>query len=393
MVAHAYPPNRTTASSRTHGLSHGLVQLGHSVTLLSERISENDLRYDSTNKPVFKDGLNTVLVFPHQQSMINKLYCKFLDLISPSKRPRKLYNTLSSLDFNNSKFDIIWATFPDHCSLAIAEKLSRKLNIPWVVDFRDCYQNKMSLLQRLLLPVRMNSLKNVISSAHAITSVAKALSAQLNRIKPNIPVYIIENAFDKNRLPKTLIYSPIKKTISFVFTGTIIKNVGQTLIPLLDSLKRNERLIDLNVKVEVFGRVTQQVINQHKKHKLANLINFHGIVSRETALMNSAKADILVMGHIMSSKLYDYISVQRPILMTRSDFGECERHIHDNNIGWAPRNNDEMDAAIKEIFYMAKKGNIPSIKPSIAKKFEYSKRAKKLDKILTKVVKKFIYQY
>ena len=389
MITSAYPPNRSTASRRPHGLAHGLTKLGHRVTILSEKIPKNDPRYDSSFKPKFDKKLNLKLITSRHINNFNFLIMKFLDLFFPIKRPRKLYYALNKIKINHDKYDVIWATFPDHCSLAIAASLSKKLFVPWVADFRDCYQVKHSLKENFFLPIRMRSLKKTISSASMITSVASIVSKQIKLIKPKVPIILIENAFEKKDFLLRPFYKSRKNEVRFVFTGTIISD-GQSMTPLLDALLRNKRLDQFKIKIDLYGNISKKFVKLHKKHKLSKLLNFHGIVKRKTALKNSMKADILLSGELMNSKIYDYIGAQKPILMTKSDFGNAERHIRENRIGWAPRNQIEMDKAINEIFDMSKKNKFPHIKKTIIKKFEYSNRAKKLNNIFNIIAKKSV---
>ena len=92
MIADNFPPNRNTASRRINGLSSGLIQLGHSVTIISEKIQENDPRFDETFKPISNDRLNLKLVNLNNINVCNLLIYRLLDLLNPIKRQRKLYN-------------------------------------------------------------------------------------------------------------------------------------------------------------------------------------------------------------------------------------------------------------------------------------------------------------
>ena len=387
IVTSVYPPNRSTASRRPHGLAHSLVKLGHRVTILSEKIPKNDPRYDFSFKPASHKRLNLKLIVSRQKNNFNSLILYLLDLFSPIRRPRKIYYALNKVIINRYKYDVIWATFPDHCSLAVAASLSKKLCIPWVADFRDCYQVKHRFRENFFLPIRMRSLKKVISTASIITSVASIVSKQIKLIKPKVPIILIENAFEKKDFLLRPLYKSRKNEVRFVFTGTI-KSDEQSMIPLLDALLRNKRLDQFKIKIDLYGNISKKFVKLHKKHKLSKLLYFHGIVERKIALKNSMKADILLSGELMNSKIYDYIGAQKLILMTKSDFGNAERHIRENKIGWAPRNQIEMDKAINEIFDMSKKNKFPHIKKTIIKKFEYSDRAKKLNNVLNIVVKK-----
>ena len=387
MIADNFPPNRNTASRRTDGLSSGLIKLGHSVTIISEKIQEHDSRFDKSFKYIPNDRLNLKLVNLNNVSASNLLIYRLLDLLNPIKRQRKLYNAWVNLELQDNKFDLIWATFPDHCSLAFGAYLSSKLGIPWVADFRDCYQDKLNIFQRILLPVRMRAIKNAISSTSIIISVDPNVSKHIKKIKTKKPIFLLENAFNKKDFLSRPIYKPKTKKINFVFTGTINTD-DQSLFPLLDGLLRNKRLNNFKIKIDLFGDIPKKFIKKHKKHKLCSLIKFHGIISRKKALKYSMKADILLSSHLMGSKIYDYIGSQRPILMTKSDFGTAEKIIRGNGIGWAPHNKIEMDKAINEIFEMSENKKIPSIKSNISKKFEYKNSAIKLNNIFINLIKK-----
>ena len=387
MIAKSYPPNRSTASRRPHGLAHGLLKFGHSVTLMSEKIKKNDSRYDSSFKPTTHKKLKLKLKF-REQSLINSWIWFILDLLNPIKRPRKQFYAWNNIDMSKDKYDVIWATFPDYCSLAMASKLSNKLNIPWVADFRDCFQTKHTLIQKILLPIRKRVLKNLISSASLIISVASIVSEQIKKINTNKPIILIENAFDKKDFLSRPIYKTKRNKINFVFTGTI-KTYDQSLLPLLNGLLRNKKFDNFKIKIDLFGNISKTFIKECRKHKLNKLVKFHGIVNRKIALKHSMRADILLSSHLMNSKIYDYIGAQRLILMIKSDFGDAEKHILRNRIGWAPRNEIEMDKAINEIFEMSRNKKIPPIKPNISKKFEYHNRSIQLNRVLANVVKKY----
>lgn len=349
-VCQSFPPHGSTASRRPLGFAKNLVKLGYGVTILTQHVGETHCNYDGSF--IYdENSFNLITVkLDSKLALHNKVYNKVINLARPINRPREF--TIAARKFIENatfpKFDIIFATFPDHASLRIAADLSSKLGIPWIADFRDCYQNNGTLIQNLLRPYRMYALRKIVRSAWCATYVAPSLEKNVKHITRK-KTFKLENAFDED----DLVYYSYKKNSRLTFTYTGNLHLGkQSLIPLLDAIdflddKGRKNLQD--IRILVFGAVDAKTCKEHKKHKLGHLIEFRGRVRRDVALRHQSEADVLVMGRAIGSKLYEYMFARKPILMMHSDNGYMEQLFEKTRIGWAPKNQIELNKIVQTI--------------------------------------------
>ncbi|MDA9953358.1 hypothetical protein N9D61_03345 [Planktomarina sp.] len=368
------------------GLAKNLVKIGYRVTIITQFLKENDLRYDGSFIYDETDFNILRVEIGSSSKFFERARNKIANLLSPINRPREFrLAVLKYLETNPiPAIDVIFATFPDHANLSIGAELSKKLKKPWIADFRDCYQHDGSMAQNFLRPFRINAIKKIARTAVLATYVAPSLEKNVKNIMGHKKIVKLENAYDED--DHKHYHSPKKgSNLIFVYTGTLHLN-NQTLIPLLDALLtiQDSVTVDLTlIRILVFGDIQNKVQANHKKHPLGHLIAFQGRVSRDISLKHQAEADVLLLGNGAGSKIYEYLFARKPILMMQTDHGYADHLLKETRVGWAPRNQHELNGIVQKILNdWSQSGKIDFNKDLNLTEYMYSKRAKELDRVI-----------
>jgi glycosyltransferase involved in cell wall biosynthesis len=257
------------------------------------------------------------------------------------------------------KIDVIWATFPPMCDLALADKVSRSTGIPWVADFRDVYQFIDGFGAALMQPIRLYYLHKILKSASAVITVSDGFGKTLQK-RNKREITVIPNGFDPD-----IIVS--QKTMEFpkfeiVYTGGI--NAGHPdFTPLLDALQYLCDAGKMNIKevlVTFYGAGNDKRLRKLLRHPFSRVIQNCGGVPRIQSLERQRSALILLQTTVpgtgwLTSKIYEYLIAQRPILAIPCDGDSIEKLIRETNTGVSCSTKDEIATQLMDWYIEWKK--------------------------------------
>lgn len=259
---------------------------------------------------------------------------------------------------NNHNFEFIYCSISDHIYMAHATFWFAKfINKPFMLDFRDVYEqqpfdfSKESFLNKIISKRRVDftlEKRNVLlSKADQVITVSPWLKKVL--LEYNQDVKVIYNGYDPD------IFYPIQiKADKFriVYTGSIFPEIYDldffftTIYNLIYQLR-----IELEFLCVDFYIPTNNIsfIKDHPKfNDIKSVVKFHDYVdtSEVNKILNAASILLLFSKKCIdgykglnstSTKFYEYISVNKPIICMSSDEAEIERVLNTYSAGFAAR--------------------------------------------------------
>lgn len=280
----------------------------------------------------------------------------------------------------NGSFDGIlcstYRTFP----LPAAHMLAKKHNLPLIADHRDIIEQYagneflskkiklfpwldkqiISFLKDRLLRKR----NNILPEADFITTVSPWHVEQLKKYNPNVE--LIYNGYD----PELFFPAP-RKTAKFImsYTGRLLSmkiRDPKLLFEALEELHKQNEISPKDFKIEWFvDKESEQLIrNIIKNPELEAYMEFCGYVpaSKIPEILNQSSIAIQLANKatddgpkgIMTTKIFEALATERPLLCVRSDESFLEQTIKQTNSGVAARTKEEVVDFIRHYYNMWK---------------------------------------
>ena len=355
IITDAFPPN---FAPRMGLLSTNLEKFGYDVTIISEDNGETHYNLSDLPKKVYS--------YNYQSSLSKtKYYIKSLLNLIYDHKSSSFYKKFSSV-IRKEKFDLILCSTFNEFPLNLAYKVSKKLNIPLVCDIRDIAEQfgekKYNALQNnlisrfftdLLRERRIKRRNFVLKRANAITTISLWHKDFLSKLNNN--VHLIYNGFSKDKF-----FAEEVKTNTFdiIYTGRILDSHTRNpeiLFKAIEQLKlENLRL------VWYVDKASKEIINRELEGfptaKSISQVNGLVPVSEVPMLLNKSSI-ILVLTNksdkngpkgIMTTKFFEAVGVEKPVLCVKSDEDCLAQVINDTNAGVSAKTEEEVIEFITE---------------------------------------------
>ena len=346
------------------------VKKGYDLTLITEYNSEQQLL--NSNFPVY-----SIDYYQFRNNILYRFEWFFkiiLNLFIPHKSI--IFYKKSKKILKNQNFDIVFCSADFHSfPLTTAAMLAKKFNAQLFTDLRDIFEqspdNKSfiarqsnNLIYRLIVnfykKINTKRRNKVLKISNCVTSVSNWHVKILTQF--NINTHLIYNGFDEDLfLPK------IQKTDKFFISyfGEIyyeeLRNPN-ILCAALKNLEKNGKISANNCCVKWFVNENSKKIIQKivEKHNIEDFVSYEKQVANEQYVLELNKNSILLVlcnssnnkkySGIMTTKFFEYIGVNRPILCT-------------------PNNNDELAETINAIGCGLVSSDVEEVENFILKKY------------------------
>lgn len=265
-----------------------------------------------------------------------------------------------------------YRTFP----LLASVKVSQKHNLPLVVDLRDiieqytghefishtmpsfCGFNK--LLVSLFKYKYFKTRNKVLQKADYITTVSPWHVKILKQYNPKVE--LIYNGFDPE-----LFYPVQQQTDQFIitYTGRLLSTAMRDpglLLEALSILSTEKFFTEKECQVHWYvDDASQEIIKKEaKKHRVLSFMEFKGYVpaSNIPDVLNNSSIILLLTNQskengpkgIMTTKFFEALAVEKPILCVRSDESYLAQTLHETNAGLAATQVEEVCDFIKSYY-------------------------------------------
>ncbi|MBP6754605.1 MAG: hypothetical protein KA210_00560 [Bacteroidia bacterium] len=379
ILSYFYPPCTLTAAQRPAGWVKYLHTFGYRPTVITRsweneiRTPEDQLKNSGTETLITTGEHFDVHILPYTASYRDQLFNSSSKLV---KKTSKILTLVNAIGENFSNRFIPFRNMYDYASLLIKQRdfacliitgnpfiqfrfgylLHKKFNIPWIADYRDDWTTSeiikpKGILQKITHQLQQKAEQKWVGSAFAITSVSPVYT---NRISDyvNVPGYTILNGFDELRSPSLSIDSSV---FTITYNGTLydtqdLESVVEVFLECIDLYKDK-----INIKINFPGIA----FDKHQSNRLKKIIKgyetFFYITTRllkdQVIEIQSVSDLLLMLTHrnikgIPSSKLFEYLSFQKPIICFPSDHDIVEEILQDTNMGMIANNKEQLFAYI-----------------------------------------------
>ncbi|VEF49592.1 TPR/glycosyl transferase domain protein [Bacillus freudenreichii] len=151
-------------------------------------------------------------------------------------------------ELKQKNFDIIIASFGPGAALYAGKFLSRKLNIPWIADFRDLgalYKDLNFKRNFVTSAIDFSLERNLLKTASAITTVSNGLKEELN-LHYNNPSYVIYNGWEDTTIENEEKVSLDERPYIY-YAGRFYPHQLESIFLLFNCLNKSK----LNIKVKI----------------------------------------------------------------------------------------------------------------------------------------------
>ncbi|MBM0225780.1 glycosyltransferase [Micromonospora sp. ATA51] len=276
--------------------------------------------------------------------------------------------------------DVILATGPPFSVFAVAARLARRLDVPWVADYRDLWSvgNEYWVRTRVRRSVDRRLERRLLRSAAASVTVSEPLAEAMRRTL-GVHTRVVMNGID--RRPPATSAEPVAgpqaradhaaATLTLAHTGYVYpgRRDPGPLLEAVASLGEDAARVHVVFAGEDNGIVRRAV----ERTGVADSVTLLGQVSAEKSWRIQAEADVLVLlmwndprdAGTVTGKIFDYLFARRPILLLGYESGVAANLIRARGAGVV--RNDKQAIAEQLRAWLAMKersGRIPALPAS-----------------------------
>ena len=357
IVTDCFPPN---FAPRMGALSSNLKNMGINVTVISEDNSEKHYNLPHLPKDIYR--------YNYQASLSKvKYYLKTAVNLVYDHKSRAFYKRFSSA-IKGGKFDLVLCSTFNEFPLSLAYRISRKLNIPLVCDMRDLIEQFGDIqyshtafssnafnrfFASLLRGKRIRKRNFVLSKAAAVTTVSPWHKEFLSKINSN--VHLIYNGYSSD------IFYPqekISSTFDIIYTGRFLDSNTDSLNMLFSAVEELD-IKDLRLVWYTDSKSGGTIKKALEKYpKCMECAEINDMVSiQEVPNLLAESSVVLVLNYnseanhtkgIMTTKFFEAVGVEKPVLCVRGDDGCLSQVIGETNAGVAAKDDAQIKDFIRE---------------------------------------------
>lgn len=330
---------------RVRNLYHHFSQKGIEVEWLTEQHEEIPSNFNLK--------LHQIPFYKHK-GLLGKLEWTIKNILNLLFDYKNNYFTEKILTLTqNKQYDLVFCSTFHTFGLKSALKVAQKQNIPLHIDLRDIaeqcdtneYNNSkiaLGLISKLYRNINISRRNQVLKQADSITTVSPWHADFIKQFNPN--THLIYNGYDSN------LFIPQHTKSEFfdiIYTGKWYSPTLQDPTLLFQALAEINnpqiRLIwytnaDVHSQISKLAQqhnlTTPLIINNYvPNNEIPNLLNQSSII---LVLTNKGNRGI------MTTKFFEAIGVEKPILCVRSDEGCLAQTIQETNAGLAATNVTEV---------------------------------------------------
>ena len=239
--------------------------------------------------------------------------------------------------------DAMVSTGPPHSMHIIALGIKKKLNIPWLADFRDPWTN-IDFYQDLMLTSFADKKhhrleQQVLKSADLITTIGENLAKEL-AILGDRPVEVVTNGYDEQDF--TSLKESGSEKFEICHMGSMNKDRNpKVLWSVLSELCKSVAGFQSDLKITFIGFTDYTVLKSLEEEGLAEFVEMVKYLPHEEVLQKAKNACILLLAlnntpnvnGIMPGKLFEYLALKKPVLCIGNKLGDSSRAIFETRSG------------------------------------------------------------
>lgn len=283
----------------------------------------------------------------------------FFYLISRKRDVYDFYRNYKAIEseraFNFSKQDYIVTSAPPYSALNIGYYIKKKFGVKWIIDYRDPWTLGYPTLgfstfaDKLRRIFQRNDELKFLEFADYIITVSESLKKTFPE-KYWSKIHVVPNGANTDEMDFTKINSR-PNTFSLVYAGTIhFQQLQRTyFFDVLKTFIAKNNIQPENFKLHFIGSKDSTELEEIVEQ--LHLEDYFNITSRlaledlysymyEASMFLHLKYDD--RDKIITSKQFEYLALQKPILLPESDEGDLEESILGNNAGFVCSSPNEL---------------------------------------------------
>jgi len=440
ILAYDFPPYVSVGAQRPYYWYKYFREFGINPVVVSRQWNNNFIGASQyvaegySNEDVIKETEYGVLLkTPYKPNLANRLYLKYGEkrfrllrkLISGYYEVLQWYLPIgpkigifriANTFLKENKVDIIIATGDPFILFKYASQLSKKYGVPWIADYRDpCIQNVNAKLIFSSLLNKINSIneRKYIKSASYVTIVSAFFAELIAKNNTGNKYAIIPNGFDSDAIEEVKSMRQNAECFTITYIGRIYKYYPiDSFFSVLNNFIKNNSYARFQLQlIGVSGEFNKQHFETKYPEVFAKTLILPPLQISDL-LKHLAASNILLlfnMYSIIGTKIYDYISINRKILMCYSndsnalelknhyftvkdnckmDLRAQEKLILDKNAGIIVKNKEHLLEVLNDLYKeFSETGQVTCHSKDIS---EYSRKAQteKLATLIKEIVEK-----
>ena len=292
-----------------------------------------------------------------------------------------------------NKIAAIFATAPPFTDFLVAQELSEKYNIPFLIDYRDVWVDNpfhyylTPFHKSYSIKLEENLLKKT-NKAIVTNRFSKELILKRYRFISHDDVVIIPHGYDPDDFVNIEFYhNPDFFTITHSGLFQDDRNPKFFLKAVSQFIKNNPSSVD-KLRLRFIGLMRNSHQKLLKKYNLQKITTLTGNLNHKEAVKHLLESDLLwlVVNDIYRSpgKLFEYFGASKPILICAPD-GIMRKIALESKaaIGVDPKDVNEIEKAISTFYNLWTKKTLPKPAPEFVEQFNRKKLTQDLAKELT----------
>jgi hypothetical protein len=381
IISYFYPPCSLTAAQRPAGWVKHLHSFGYRPVVITRNwdviisTPEDQLRDSGSELKIEKTSHAEVHYLPYNASLRDRLFNSSNSLL---KKSSKLLTFFNGIGENFSSIFIPFSNFHDYACQLIEKRsiqvlivsanpfvqfrfgylLHKKYSIPWIADYRDDWTTSeivspKTLLEKILFLFQQRSEKKWVQTASLITSVSNVYTKRISDFV-GLKGETILNGYDE-LYPLLIASNSSEFTITYngtLYSSQDVEGFIRSILHCIEYFK--DRIF---IRVQFPGVCYDPFQAKRILHLIEGYEKYFILTDRipkSDVIALQRKSDLLLMlthigsKGIPSSKLYEYLAIQKPVLCYPSDFDIVQATLEDVGIGVVVFNETELIEALKE---------------------------------------------
>lgn len=258
--------------------------------------------------------------------------------------------------FSKNKPDVVYSSSGPHSTLALAAKVKSALEVPTMVDLRDPFSfSQYSILDKAgpVWGKRARALEySVFETVDKINIVTAIWRDKYLSLYPNLKhkMICIPNGYDERDFAGLDFSQPQNKVFTLGYNGTFSRIVP--IEPLLKAIASIHKKHGVRIKLNIATPIKESKIRSNFPYLFEHgLIEHRGFLSHKKSLANLSKSDALALiladipatKGMVPGKTYEYLRMNRPILLLNKRRGFLSQIIEKTNTGQTVDIHDSQD--------------------------------------------------
>lgn len=310
----------------------------------------------------------------------------------------------------NKHFDLVFCSSFHTFPLRAAYEIAQEKQIPLHIDLRDLAEqapgNQYQKNNWTILKPFLNSFKNInikrrnkiIRKANSLTSVSPW---HINFLKTyNANTHLIYNGFDANSFTPNTITS---KKFIISYTGKLYEQSMQNpklFFEVLSKLTQENETFKTNCEIHFYTATggQERIKSLAKKYNISELMRYQTYVdTKKVPTILQQSSIVLVFSNkatskgphgIMTTKFFEALGVEKPVLCVRSDEDCLANAIVKTNAGLAAKNVEEVENFIMEKYAEWQQYGFThqTVNQEAKKQFSRQEQAKQFEKLFDTII-------